>query len=207
MKFFVTTFQKVWTLLVGLFITGRYFCSSRLTVRYPRQTIEPEILRSYRGPLELVGLDNDPTTPRCISCMMCVTACPSNCISIVKSPAPKLTPEEEQAMAEAKERGEKVKRPAGPKYPARYTYDFSLCSLCACCVESCPADAIRFSHHIYESDTNRHGFKYELVDSLAQGKLVIAKPPVPARPAQPEQGATPSAPSNPTSLSTSGEAE
>ena len=190
MKFLVTTFQKVWSLLVGLFITGRYICSPRLTVRYPRQTIEPEILRSSRGPLELIGLDDDPTTPRCISCMMCVSACPSNCISIVKSPAPKLTPEEEQAMEEAKERGEKVKRPSGPKYPASYTYDFSLCSLCACCVESCPANAIRFSHYIYESGMDRHGFKYELVDSLAQGKLVVAPPPVVKSAIAPEPSST-----------------
>lgn len=189
MKFIATTLQKVWSLLTGLFITGRYFCSPRLTVRYPRQTIEPEILRSYRGPLELIGLDNDPATPRCISCMMCVAACPSNCISIVKSPAPKLTPEEEQAMAEAKERGEKVKRPSGPKYPASYIYDFSLCSLCACCVESCPANAIRFSHYIYESGTEHHGFRYELVDSLAQGKLVVA--PLPATAKTPEPSTPP----------------
>lgn len=172
MSVIATKLRGIWSLLAGLFITGRYLCSSRVTTRYPRQTIDPAILVTFRGPLELIGQSAAPETPRCISCMMCVTACPSKCITITKSSPPKLTAEEEQALAEAEARGEKVKRPAAPKYPARYEYDFSLCSLCSCCVDACPVDAIRFSNQIYLSGTDRNEFTYELVSTLAQKSLV-----------------------------------
>jgi NADH-quinone oxidoreductase subunit I len=158
--------KDIWSLVVGLGITGRFFLSRRLTVHYPRAVVRREDSESFRGPIELVGSPKDPSIPRCISCMMCVTACPSGCISVTRQKAPKLTPEEEKALAEAEARGETVKRPAAPKNPAGWTYNYTYCSLCACCIESCPVKSIRFSNELYLAGTSRSDFHYDLLARL-----------------------------------------
>ena len=164
--------QRLWSLVVGLLITGRFFASRHKTVHYPRKVIEKENTDSFRGPIELVGTPKDPTTPKCISCMLCVQACPSGCISVKKQAAPKMTPEEQKAFDEATARGESPKKPAAPRNPGEYVYDFTYCSLCACCVEACPVNSIRFSHEIYLAGTRREDFK---VDLLARLKRTAAK--------------------------------
>ncbi|MDR2826290.1 MAG: 4Fe-4S ferredoxin, partial [Deltaproteobacteria bacterium] len=84
------------------------------------------------------------------------------------------TPEEEKALSEAEARGESVKRPAAPKNPASWTYDFTHCSLCACCIESCPVKSIRFSNEMYIAGTSRSDFHYDL---LARLKRLAKKAP------------------------------
>ena len=162
----INTVKGLWSLLVGLSITGRFLVSRHVTVHYPRKVVSREASESFRGPIELVGKPNDPETPKCISCMLCVAACPSGCIKVVRNKAPKLTPEEETAFAEAEARGESPKRPAAPKNPAAYEYDFTYCSLCACCVEACPVDSIRFSNELYIAGTSREDFHYDLLARL-----------------------------------------
>ena len=164
--------QRLWSLVVGLGITGRFFVSRHKTVHYPRKVVEKENTDSFRGPIELIGTPKDPSTPKCISCMLCVQACPSGCISVKKQPAPKMTPEEQKAFDEATARGENPKKPAAPRNPGEYTYDFTYCSLCACCIEACPVDSIRFSHEIYLAGTRREDFNMDL---LARLKRTSAK--------------------------------
>ena len=166
MNFLVRKAKDMWSLVAGFVVTGRFFCSPRLTTRYPRQVAVPEATASFRGPIELVGLDENPEIPRCISCMLCVAACPGNCISVIKSQPPQPTEEEAKAMAEAESRGEKPKKIPAPKNPAAYSYDFTFCSLCACCVEACPADALRFSNELYVAGTRREDFHYDLLARL-----------------------------------------
>lgn len=165
-NYVINLVKGLWSLIIGLSITGEFFVRRKVTVHYPRQVVPKEASESFRGPIELVGSAKDPATPRCISCMMCVTACPSGCIKVVKNKPPKLTPEEEAQFAEAEARGEKVKRPAAPKNPAVYEYDFTYCSLCACCIEACPVDSIRFSNELYLAGTSRDDFKYDLISRL-----------------------------------------
>jgi len=174
--------QRLWSLVVGLFITGRFFASRHKTVHYPRKVVEKENTDSFRGPIELVGTPKDPTTPKCISCMLCVQACPSGCISIKKQAAPKMTSEEQKAFDEATARGENPKKPAAPRNPGEYHYDFTYCSLCACCVEACPVNSIRFSHEIYLAGTRREDFN---VDLLARLKRTAAKQVMEKAPAKP----------------------
>ncbi len=166
MKMLFRKISQLWGLMVGLAITGKYFLSKDVTVYYPRQTVDPKDILTYRGHIELIGLDDDPGTPRCISCLLCVQACPSGCIAVTKSKAPKPTEEELQAMEEAKQRGEKPKAPAAPKYPASWLYDYNLCSLCGMCVEACPVDSIRFSHNIYLAGTSPDDFRFNLLARL-----------------------------------------
>lgn len=160
--------SELWSLIVGLGITGRYFCAPQVTVHYPRATVDPEVLATYRGPIELVGLDREPGKPRCIACMLCAQACPSGCIAVTRAPAPKPTPEEIQAAQEAEARGEKPKKPAAPKTPGSWMYDFTLCSLCGTCIEVCPVESIRFSGNIYLAAQSREALRFDLLQRLAR---------------------------------------
>lgn len=156
----------LWSLVVGLGVTFRAFVRPQVTVHYPRTTLDDAELLTYRGPVELQGKDDAPATPRCISCGMCAMNCPSSCLVVVKQKAPKPTPEQKQAMQDAEARGEKVKKPAAPKDPASFAYDFSLCSLCGTCVESCPVDSLRFSNDIYQAGFDRNDFQFDLLARL-----------------------------------------
>ncbi|WP_272700133.1 4Fe-4S binding protein [Desulfovibrio sp. Fe33] len=165
-----------WSLIVGLKITGKYFCKPLVTVHYPRQVIDDENLETYGGHVELIGKPKDPATPKCISCMMCVTNCPSKCLTVVKSKPPKLTAEEEAAMKAAEEAGEKVSKPKAPKNPAKFLYDYSLCSLCGTCIENCPAKSLKFSNNIYWVATSRKEMKIDLLARLKEQATELSAP-------------------------------
>ncbi|WP_027722260.1 4Fe-4S binding protein [Maridesulfovibrio zosterae] len=171
---------SLWSLIVGLKVTGKNFADKQITLHYPRETVSEAQLEGFRGPLELIGKPKNPAKPKCISCMMCVTACPSKCITVVKAKAPKLTEEELQAMKEAEERGEKVNKPKAPKEPAKFLYDYSLCSLCGSCVENCPVSSLKYSSHVYFTSTNRKDFKMDLLERLdrqaAQAESFVESP-------------------------------
>ncbi len=158
--------KGIWSLGVGLAVTAWYLVNRKITVQYPKQVVPREASESFRGPIELVGQPKDPATPKCISCMMCVSACPSGCISITKQKPPKLSPEEEKAFAEAEARGEKPKRPVAPRNPATWRYNYTYCSLCACCIEACPVNSIKFSNELYLAGTSRGDFHYDLLARL-----------------------------------------
>ena len=143
--------RGMWSLIVGLNITGKYFLKPNVTIHYPRQEVTN--LATFRGHIELVPEDSDPLTPRCISCGTCAKACPSNCITVIKKKAPAPTPEEtEQGI-----------KPKAPKDPELFHLDFTLCSLCGQCVSSCPADAIRFSQNINLAGYHRQDFHFDLL--------------------------------------------
>ncbi|GAB6061041.1 4Fe-4S binding protein [Desulfonatronum parangueonense] len=160
--------QGLWSLVIGLGITFRAFVRPQVTIHYPRVTVDDANLQTFHGHVELVAKDGDPLTPKCISCGMCAMNCPSACLTVVKQKAPKPTPEEKKAMEEAEARGEKVKKPAAPKDPAQFVYDFSLCSLCGTCVEICPVESLRFSNNIYQAGFGRHDFNLDLLARLRE---------------------------------------
>jgi NADH-quinone oxidoreductase subunit I len=173
MKDFFRKIGNLRSLIVGLFITGDNLCRRTVTVHYPRRQVDN--LASFRGPIELLPSAKDPDIPKCITCMMCMSTCPSGCITVVKQKAPKPTPEEQQAMAEAEARAEKVKKPTAPKNPARFVYDFSLCSLCGLCVEVCPVNSIGFSSDVYMVVRQRNELKLDLLARLSAKARIEGK--------------------------------
>ena len=44
-----------WSLMVGLKITGKYFCKPLVTVHYPREVIDSENLSTFGGHIEQIG--------------------------------------------------------------------------------------------------------------------------------------------------------
>ena len=79
---------------------------------------------------------------------MCERACPSNCISLA---------------------GEK---PEGSKKKVltKYILDFTTCSLCGSCVESCNFDALQFSNEYNLASTRREDFIMDLLKRLEEQK-------------------------------------
>ena len=78
MKRLIKTLKGLWSLIVGLKITGVELVKPWLTVHYPRQEVTN--LSSFRGHIELMPAAGDPLTSRCIMCWKCVEICPVDAI-------------------------------------------------------------------------------------------------------------------------------
>lgn len=89
-----------------------------VTIQYPEET--KPLARRHRSLHRLV-IEPDGR-PRCVACLLCVTVCPSECLTV-----------------EAAE----IADPEVQKRPARFVVDLDRCCFCGFCVEACPADAIR----------------------------------------------------------------
>ena len=149
----------LWSLVVGLKVTGTYFVNEQVTVHYPRNEVDN--LESFRGPIELVKSPDDPCKPLCVACMTCVSICPHECITVVKRKPAKT--EEEADKKEGRAGKNEVKKKV-PKGPARFTYDYTRCCLCGFCVENCPAHSIRFSNRGYLAGSDKDAFLFDLLE-------------------------------------------
>ena len=89
-----------------------------VTIQYPE--VKKPLAPRHRSLHRLVRRENGK--PRCVACMLCVTVCPSECITV--------------------EAGEEDD-PEIQKFPARFVIDLNRCCFCGFCVEACPVDAIR----------------------------------------------------------------
>lgn len=91
--------------------------SEVVTFQWP--DVEKPISERWRGRHRLNKREDGRV--RCVACMCCATACPSECIHIV--------------AAESDD-------PAIEKYPAEFYIDLFRCVYCGMCVEACPCNAI-----------------------------------------------------------------
>jgi NADH-quinone oxidoreductase subunit I len=103
------------------------------TVSYPEQR-RPYAER-FRGQHRL--MQRADSSPRCVACLCCSTACPAQCIHIEPAEYP-----------------EGDARRGYERYPARFVIDELRCIFCGYCVEACPCDAIRM-------DTGMHAVPYD----------------------------------------------
>jgi len=142
--YFKDIFLGTWSLLVGLTITIKYFFQPVVTVQYPHAVLP--IPARFRGHIELVW-DEHKMNHKCIVCMSCQRTCPSGCITVV---------------------GEK---PEGAKQKSvlkGYRLNFTTCSLCGLCVESCPTNALAFSKEYNLAGTDSNAYVYDLVKRLEE---------------------------------------
>ena len=140
--YFSEIFSGLWSLFVGLTVTFKEFFSPTVTVQYPYEKLE--MSDRYRGHIQLIG--DEEGKPNCIVCMMCQRACPSDCIS----------------LSGKKEEGQKKKSLSS------YMLDFTKCSLCGSCVESCNFNALEFSKEYNLASTRREDFTIDLLKRLEE---------------------------------------
>jgi len=153
----------MWSLLVGLKVTSKNFFQTHVTVHYPRQSVPS--LEGYRGHIELVPKEDDPSKSKCIACSNCVKICPTSCISL-KAVRPK---KKEEPSTEAGDEAEgKKKAPAKKGKPELQSFvlDYNYCSLCGLCVQSCPTGALDFSSDVYLAGFTRQEFVFDLLARL-----------------------------------------
>lgn len=138
--YFTEIYRGLLSLLEGMSITFKEFFKPTVTVSYPYETLT--MCDKFRGHIELI--DNEDGKSNCIVCMMCQRACPSDCISI----------------AGKKPEGEKK------KVLTKYKLDFTKCSLCGSCVESCNFNALEFSKEYNLASTRKEDFHFDLLQRL-----------------------------------------
>ncbi|PIE70551.1 MAG: NADH-quinone oxidoreductase subunit I [Deltaproteobacteria bacterium] len=131
------------SLLVGLKVTFKAFCEPVVTVQYPREKID--VTPHIRGHIELVP-DPETGASKCVVCMMCEKSCPSQCISAIA------------------EKREGVKG----KVLTHFMLDFTRCSLCGICVESCNKGAIAYSSEYELAGFSREDFHIDLIKRLEE---------------------------------------
>lgn len=134
-------FSGLKSLAIGMSITFKQFFKPVVTEQYPWEV--PIMPPRFRGHIELIG-DEETGKSTCIVCGMCQRACPSGCIT----------------LAGKKPEGEKK------KVLTKYVLDFTKCSLCGCCVESCNFNALRYSKEYNLASFNKDDFIIDLIKRL-----------------------------------------
>ena len=107
-SYFSKIFSGTNAILQGHWITLKYMFKPAVTIHYPDEKLVP--FEKFRGALLF-------DQQVCISCNLCVKACPSNCIQL------------ENAKNETGKKIAKVEW---------YSIDFGKCNFCRLCEEACP---------------------------------------------------------------------
>jgi NADH-quinone oxidoreductase subunit I len=144
-KFLKEIFDGIVSLCAGMWITLRQSFRRPVTVDYPYRTLRmPE---RFRGHIELIA-NRVTGEPNCVVCMACQKACPSFCIRV------------------------NGYKPAGAprKVPTIYILDFTTCSLCGLCVESCRFDALTFSKEYNLASFRKEDYVMDMLDRLRKAK-------------------------------------
>lgn len=153
----------------GLATTMRHFFKNTfsrrentdiVTIAYPEERrVYPE---RFRGVHRLTHRAD--SSPRCVACLCCSTACPAQCIHI-----------------EAGEYEAGDPRHGYERYPKVFVIDELRCIFCGYCVEACPCDAIRMDTGVHmPASTRREHFIFdkEMLMSLPgqDGTFMTANP-------------------------------
>lgn len=144
-RYFQNIYQAVYTILVGMRITLRYYFAKTVTLQYPE--VPPVLQPRYRG-FHYYEIE------KCIACDMCAKACPVDCIYIEKSGPRKL----DKATGVAK--GGAMQR---------YAIDYAKCMFCGLCTDPCPTDCIHMGDIHDLSGYDRSSMVVEFTELAKQG--------------------------------------
>lgn len=133
-EYIVSIFKGIWTLLVGMKVTGKYFFTpwKHLTQQYPENRDTLVMFERFRG--EVIMTHNENNEHKCTGCGICEINCPNGSIEIISKSV--LTPE-----------GKKK------RIIDQHIYHLGMCTLCNLCVKACPTGAIvmgqKFEHAVW----------------------------------------------------------
>ena len=139
--------------LEGLRLTLKTALRKPVTDQYPDPEQRHQVAPRYMGFPALLW-DYDVPEPYCTGCMVCIRACPTQCMSAEMMDNPK--------HADATSRRRKIVD----------TFEINLgrCILCGICVDVCNFDAIEMSHEHELSKYERNGNRVDLMELLDMGK-------------------------------------
>jgi NADH-quinone oxidoreductase subunit I len=133
-EYIVSIFKGIWTLLLGMKVTGKYFFTpwKHLTQQYPENRDTLVMFERFRG--EVIMTHNENNEHKCTGCGICEINCPNGSIEIISKSI--LTPE-----------GKKK------RIIDQHIYHLGMCTLCNLCVKACPTGAIvmgqKFEHAVW----------------------------------------------------------
>jgi len=143
-KYIKGIIKGVWSLLVGMRVTGYYFIRpwKIVTQQYPenrkgrgrKSRKKLEMFDRFKG--ELMMPHNASNQHKCTACGICEINCPNGTIEIIS----KMT-----ITDDGKKKRELDK----------YIYRLGMCTFCALCVKTCPSQAIIFSQEFELAVFNR----------------------------------------------------
>ncbi len=171
MKTIGQTIKSLWSLIVGLKVTGAEFVKPQITIHFPRKEVNN--LGTYRGHIDLVPLANDPSSPRCIMCGYCAETCPSGCITLKFHMVGEQTdPAQRRKLllgldVPVPHSAGKVPPPAKiERVLESFNLNYNYCSLCGLCVQGCPVGSLAFSRDAYLVGRARKDFEFDLLARL-----------------------------------------
>lgn len=143
--YFSEIYHGLISLFIGMGVTFKEFIKPPVTVSYPYETLT--MCDRFRGHIELIA--NAEGKPNCAVCGMCARACPSGCIVVAG------------------------KKPEGEKKKAltKFVLDFTKCSLCGSCVESCNFNALEYSKEYNLASTRKEDFIFDLLKRLEERNI------------------------------------
>ena len=139
--------------LEGLLVTLKTALRKPVTLQYPEPDKRHQVALRYMGFPALLW-DGDVPEPYCTGCMVCVRACPTQCMSAQMTDNPKFESEESRRR----------------KIIETFEINLGRCILCGICVDVCNFDAIEMSHEHELSKYQRNGNRVDLDMLLDMGR-------------------------------------
>ncbi len=139
--------------LEGLYVTLKTALRKPVTLQYPEPDKRHQVAHRYMGFPALLW-DGDVPEPYCTGCMVCVRACPTQCMSAQMTDNPKFTENESRRR----------------KIIETFEINLGRCILCGICVDVCNFDAIEMSHEHELSKYQRNGNRADLDVLLQMGQ-------------------------------------
>ena len=139
--------------LEGLLVTLKTALRKPVTLQYPEPDKRHQVALRYMGFPALLW-DGDVPEPYCTGCMVCVRACPTQCMSAQMTDNPKFESDESRRR----------------KIIETFEINLGRCILCGICVDVCNFDAIEMSHEHELSKYERNGNRVDLDMLLNMGR-------------------------------------
>lgn len=136
-KYLKDVAQGIWSLIVGMKVTGSYFVrpSTIVTQKYPDNRKDLVMFERFKG--EVVMPHNENNEHKCTGCGICEINCPNGTIEVISKTI-------------VTEEGKKK------RIIDKHIYRLGMCTFCGLCVKTCPSDALAFSQEFEHAVFSRN---------------------------------------------------